>query len=199
MLTVLSLQMKTITRTISFRIIPGLCAYLVAVIVFHTMGLMSIPAISALALSTVSPMTSRSLELTHIFRLNENVVAAATRYSMYIAMACAPVFVLATHQALRDNSIIPLASALGLTAVFIWLIGAYSSIDGTSESDFYARTVKMVYKGPATGGTRPNGGNATAALQRTPRAPRMPQQQRHGFLLNRCQVKTTPYRNPVTI
>ena len=140
--------MKTITRTISFRIIPGLCAYLVAVIVFHAMGLMSIPAISALALSTVSPMTSRSLELTHIFRLNENVVAAATRYSMYIAMACAPVFVLATHQALRDNSIIPLASALGLAAVFIWLIGAYSSIDGTSESDFYAFVLPVGDKTP---------------------------------------------------
>ncbi len=194
-------QMKTVARTVSLRILPGLCVYLVAAIGLYSMGLMSIPAVSALALATISPMTPRSLELTHVFRLNENLVAATTRYSMYIASACALVFVLATQQALHDMSIIPLASALGLTALFIWLVGTYSSSDGASESDFYARTVKMVYKGPTREDKRPNGGNATAALPRIPRSPRIFRQQKmqRGFLLNTCYLKTTPSRHHVTI
>lgn len=197
------LQMETVTRTMSLRILPGLCIYLIAAFTLQPMGLVSIPAIAALVLSTVSPMASRSLELTHIFRLNENLVAATSRYSMYIATACASVFLLATQQALRDNSITPLASAMGLTAVFIWFLATYSSNGGTSssESNFYARTVKMVYKGPNRRSNDDTRDVGTAALPCpcTTRTSRMLGRTRHRFLMSQKHHTMTPCRRLVIV
>lgn len=127
--------------------------------------LLTTSTLVAMALATASPLSSRCLELAHLFRLNENVVAATTRYSFRIAIpiACGVLFV--AHQ----NSLQTLSVALALAPCILWfLFMLHSTDDGgsTAESDFYKRTIRMVYKGPRSsandGQTRPGQASALA-------------------------------------
>lgn len=169
--------------------------YLISVATPYSTSIVSTSALAALALATVSPLSSRSLELAHIFRLNENLVAATSRYSTSIAAACAAVIVFAAHQAFHTSTCIPLASVIGMTALFMWLLSLYWAVEGlpsaSSESEFYARTVKMVYKGPKATSTEDTqgGGTAASAMPRCPRSSLLLSRWRHDFIKikHQCQ------------
>ena len=113
----------------------------------------------ALALATVSPMSPRTLELTHIFRLNENLVAAASRFSNGIAVACTLAVLIAAQRASSLASAAELSYGLCLVIVGVWALVSYwtesAQKSRNGESDFYKRTVKMVYKGSDQKNDRP--------------------------------------------
>ena len=147
----LPVQMPSITRAIATRMIPGLLLYAAAAVALQQSGLLPGPAICAMALATISPMSTRTLELTHIFRLNENLVAAAARFSNSVAAVCALAVLLAAQRAATVSSVAELSYGLGMIALGVWLLMSYWSEGARKarggESDFYRRTTKMVYKG----------------------------------------------------
>lgn len=154
--------MTAITQMIATRVVPGLVVYAAAAIALPA----TLPAASicALALATVSPMSYRTLELAHVFRLNENLVAAASRYSVGISVACTGAILLAARRAATTASVAELSYGMGMIALCLWLVMSFWSESaqkaraGGEGSDFYKRTIKMVYKGTGTG-TGTAGGN----------------------------------------
>jgi hypothetical protein len=141
-----------------------------------------LPCSCALALATVAPMSPRTLELTHIFRLNENLVAAACRFSNGVAIACTLAVLYAALRASSLASAAELSYGLCLATIGILVLLSYWT-DGAQKArgakgDFYARTIKMVYRGNAPGdsnNTVEQGGNdggvsgtATAACRPAP-------------------------------
>ena len=158
--------MTAITQMIATRVVPGLVVYAAAAIALPA----TLPAASicALALATVSPMSYRTLELTHVFRLNENLVAAASRYSVGISVACTGAILLAARRAATTASVAELSYGMGMIALCLWLVMSFWSESaqkaraGGEGGDFYKRTIKMVYKG-AGAGTGTAGGNPMAS------------------------------------
>jgi hypothetical protein len=155
--------MNSITQVLATRTLPGLILYLAAACLLEpiTGGIITSNTLCALALATVSPLSSTSLEMTHVFRLNENLVAAMTRYSTYVSASCACLLLLGAGYAQATQSNVPMLSSIAAVAILIWFMTAYWSIDKTNsqEPDFYKRTVKMVYRGPSQEG----GGSVTAS------------------------------------
>lgn len=166
------LQVPTVTQTLATRMVPGFLIYSVAAFLAHSMGatLVTTSTLASMALATGSPLPSRSLELAHLFRLNENLVAATTRYSFRVALPIACGLVFAANQA----SLLSLAVALAAAPCIVWLFSILHVMDegSTAESDFYKRTTRMVYKGPRSstsdGQTRPGQASACADRSRMP-------------------------------
>ncbi len=167
-------------------------------------------SICALALATVSPMSYRTLELTHVFRLNENLVAAASRYSVGISVACTGAILLAARRAATTASVAELSYGMGMIALCLWLVMSFWSESaqkaraGGEGGDFYKRTIKMVYKGAGAGaGTA--GGNPMASDGRDDGPPSSPPSGTATAAYRRGEVPTTtttttrmvPKRRPV--
>jgi hypothetical protein len=162
---------------IATRVVPGLLVYAAAAIALPA----TVPASSvcALALATVAPMSYRTLELTHVFRLNENLVAAASRYSVGVSVACTAAILLAAGRAATTASVAELSYGLAMVALCLWLVMSFWSERAQkargSEGDFYRRTIKMVYKGTGVDKARsqvndglddgPSSGTAAAAYR----------------------------------
>ena len=140
------------------------------------------PSSCALALATVSPMSPRTLQLTHIFRLNENLVAAACRFPNGAAVACTLAVLYAAQRASSLASAAELSYGLALVTIGLFVLVSYWTEGAQkargAENDFYRRTIKMVYRGNATGDSndavergRSDGGisgSATAAWRPVP-------------------------------
>ena len=159
----LSLQMNSVTQVLATRTLPGLILYLAAACFLEPIngGIITSNTLCALALATISPLSSTSLEMTHIFRLNENLVAAITRYSSYVSASCACLLLVGAAYAQATQSNVPMLSSIAAVAIGIWFMVAYWSKETTNpqEPDFYKRTVKMVYRGTSGEG----GGSVSAS------------------------------------
>ena len=159
--------MSTVTQMIATRVVPGLLLYAVAGVALPA----ALPAASicAMALATVSPMSFRTLDLTHVFRLNENLVAAASRYSIGVSVVCTAAVLFSAWRAATTASIAELSYGLAMTALGVWLLASFWS-EGAQKArggkgDFYRRTIKMVYKGKTDRVTETvgNGGPASSS------------------------------------
>ena len=128
-------------------------------------------------------MSPRTLELTHIFRLNENLVAAACRFSNRVAIACTLAVLYAAQRASSLASTAELSYGLCLATIGLFVLVSYWTDDAQKarggKGDFYSRTIKMVYRGNARGGDTTNtveeggsdggvSGTATAACRPVP-------------------------------
>jgi hypothetical protein len=100
-------------------------------------------------------MSPRTLELTHIFRLNENLVAAACRFSNGVAVACTLAVLYAAQRASYLASAGELSYGLCLAAIGLLVLVSYWNNSAQKarggKGDFYSRTIKMVYRGNAPG------------------------------------------------
>lgn len=140
------MQMTQVTQSLATRLIPGMLLYSLACTVMVGPGLLSIGAICAMALATVSPLPSYSLHLAHVFRLNENLVASVVRYSMNISFVSAIILVGGTVQAIATGTSKPLVSCLLACAAACWALMAFWSPDRKRAST--DQKVRMVYTGP---------------------------------------------------
>ena len=93
----------------------------------------------------MAPLSTHTLALSHIFRLNENLVAAISRQSNVLSISLSGAMLLASRQALITSSLTPLIAVLLGTAAIIGSLVWYLSSDKPKSLE--ERTVKMVYQG----------------------------------------------------
>lgn len=141
------LQVETVSAMLVARLLPPL---LIAAAALVAAAHLKWPAPSVLLaagpalLCAAAPLGPTALQHAHIFRLNENLVAALARVSTLTSILLLPVLGIATTAGVALSSTAPLLMAIGAAAVAVvavW-VGAALKTDASGTPK-----VKMVYKG----------------------------------------------------